>query len=137
MDGPFDYEAMDEWIIIQLDNIAERCVSQKTEDKRVDAMLTYIKDNYYKQITLENVAKHVFISYHYASKLFKRHTGKSFVEYLNYIRIEESKELCKNFRYRDHEIAAKVGVENVYYFSRLFKKYTGMSVTEYRKKYGK
>ncbi len=131
---PFDYAEMDEWLLLQVDNIAERCVPKRVDDKRVEAMLDYIGRNYNKDITLENVAKHALISYHYASKLFKQHTGKSFVEYLNYIRIEKAKELCSRYEYRDYEIAEKVGVDNIYYFSRLFKKYTGMSTTEFRRK---
>ena len=102
------------------------------KDARVAEMQKFAKENYKKNITLEDAAKHVLMSYHYASKLFKKETGRSFVDYVNYIRIEKAKELCRDIRYRDYEIAFMVGIENIYYFSRLFKKYTGMSVREYR-----
>lgn len=131
-DGKMNADDMNDWLVMQMDNIFERCLRNEKKDARVAEMQKFAKENYKKNITLEDAAKHVLMSYHYASKLFKKETGRSFVDYVNYIRIEKAKELCRDIRYRDYEIAFMVGIENIYYFSRLFKKYTGMSVREYR-----
>ncbi len=133
--GEANYAAMEEWLLMQMDIIFENRGHEKTgKDPRILEMKKFAEENYKRPITLEDAAKHVLMSYHYASKLFKKEVGKSFVDYVNYIRIEKAKEFCKDIRYRDYEIAFMVGIENVYYFSRLFKKYTGMSVREYRDK---
>ena len=113
-----------------------------TEVKGVAAMagnitneiVKYVNEHYMEQLTLDVIAKNMYVNYHHASKIFKKITGKSFLNYLNSIRIEKAKELCVTTRKKDYEIAKIVGIEDAYYFSRLFKRYVGMSVSEYRKK---
>jgi len=102
-------------------------------DQKISIMLKYIDENYAGQITLDDLAQLTFVSYNYASKIFKNAVGKSFLDYLNYVRIEKAKLLCKDLQYKDYEIGQLVGISNAYYFSKLFKKYVGATVTEYRK----
>jgi two-component system response regulator YesN len=64
--------------------------------------------------------------------MFKRETGKNFVDYLNDIRIEKAKELLKDISLKTYEVAEKVGIPDAHYFSRLFKKYVGITPTEFR-----
>jgi two-component system response regulator YesN len=97
-------------------------------------VIDYINENYYRQITLDNVAQQVYFSSYYVSRLFKKVLGKNFVEYLNEIRVEKAKELLKDVKYKAYEVADMVGIQNAHYFSKIFKKYTGMSPTKFREK---
>jgi len=94
--------------------------------------LKFIDENYSRQISLNDIAEHTFVSTYYISRLFKKELGKNFVEYLNEIRIKKSKELLKDLHFKTYEVAELVGITDAHYFSKLFKKYEGITPSEYR-----
>lgn len=94
--------------------------------------IQYITQNYNTPLTLEDTANHVHLNPSYFSTLFKQSCGSSFKEYLNYIRIEESKNLLTNTSYSIIDIAIAVGFENQSYFTKVFKKFTGLTPKQYR-----
>ncbi len=94
--------------------------------------IDFINHHYESNITLDDVAKEINMSYHYFSKFFKDSTGKNFVDYLTDLRIEKSKELLKNPANSIKEICYRVGYSDPNYFSKIFKKIIGMTPTEYR-----
>ena len=55
-----------------------------------------------------------------------------FVDYLNEVRIEKSKELLKDSNRKMYQISKAVGYDNPKYFFRIFKKKTGMTPEQYR-----
>lgn len=95
------------------------------------AML-YISEHFNMPLTLEEVADHVHLHPSYFSTLFKSSTGSSFKEYLNMVRIEESKRLLANTDFSIIDIAVATGFEDQSYFSKVFKKYTGLTPKQYR-----
>ncbi|SCY37092.1 response regulator transcription factor [Alkaliphilus peptidifermentans] len=92
----------------------------------------YIEKNYKENISLDDVAKEINMSYHYFSKFFKDSTGKNFVDYLTELRIEKSKKILKDTSINIKEICFEVGYSDPNYFSKIFKKITGMTPTDYR-----
>lgn len=94
--------------------------------------IRYISKNFQHVLTLDEVAGHVHLNASYFSTLFKQSTGSSFKEYLNLVRIEESKRLLANTDYSIIDIALAVGFEDQSYFSKVFKKYTGLTPKQYR-----
>lgn len=94
--------------------------------------VSYISKNYSGALTLEEVAGHVHLNPAYFSSIFKQSTGSSFKEYLNMVRIEESKRLLANTDYTIIDIAVAAGFEDQSYFCRVFKKYTGLTPRQYR-----
>jgi two-component system response regulator YesN len=94
--------------------------------------IDFINENYSKQITLNQVAEHIYLSPYYISRLFKKELGKNFSEFLIEVRIEKAKELLKDIQYKIYEIAELVGIQDAHYFSRIFKKYVNLSPSEYR-----
>jgi two-component system response regulator YesN len=97
----------------------------------------YIKDNYNKKITLDDIAGYVGISKYYFSVLFKKEQEITFSSYLNSVRIEKAKQLLKNPKTTINDIVDTIGFNDTQYFSKTFKKFTGMTVTEYRAKFEK
>lgn len=94
--------------------------------------IRYISKNFPRPLALEEVAGHVHLNPSYFSTLFKQSTGSSFKEYLNMVRIEESKRLLSNTDYSIIDIALATGFEDQSYFSKVFKKYTGLTPKQYR-----
>lgn len=58
--------------------------------------LLYIYEHFNSPLTLDEVADYVHLHPSYFSSMFKHSTGSSFKEYLNMVRIEESKRLLTN-----------------------------------------
>ena len=94
--------------------------------------IRYISKNYATDLTLPEVAEHVHLNPAYFSSLFKQSTGSSFKEYLNLVRVEESKRLLSNTDFSIMDIAQAVGFEDQSYFTKIFKKYTGLTPRQYR-----
>jgi two-component system response regulator YesN len=98
----------------------------------LEMAVTYIKENYNKPITLNDVSSEVMLNPSYFSKLFKESLGLSFNKYLTQYRINKAKELMVNPTLRIKEIAGMVGYENARYFIQVFKFYTGLSPSVYK-----
>lgn len=92
----------------------------------------YIRQNFQKNLSLEEVAQSAGISPYYFSKLFKEETGMNFTEYLTGLRIETAKQLLSNPKLSIKQVCVDSGYANPNYFSRIFKKWTGITPTEFR-----
>jgi two-component system response regulator YesN len=94
----------------------------------------YIEKYYWNpDLSLEDAAIELQISPAYISRLMKRETGFSFIEYLNRVRIKKATILMSDPSAKAFEVAERVGYRSQNYFSRAFKKVTGSSPTERRK----
>lgn len=98
----------------------------------VKKAMFYIAEKFNTPLTLEDVSDHVHLHPSYFSTVFKNTTGLSFKEYLNKVRIEESKILLQNTDFSIIDIAIAVGFEDQSYFSKVFKKYTGTTPRQFR-----
>lgn len=96
--------------------------------------LSYMEEHYEERLKLSDVADQIYVSQWHLSKLLNRHTGQSFSELLNHIRIEKAKDLLQKPSLRIGEIAETVGFLDMAHFSRVFKKLEGVSANEYRNK---
>ncbi|WP_041741769.1 helix-turn-helix domain-containing protein [Caldicellulosiruptor kronotskyensis] len=81
---------------------------------------------------LSDIAEVCGISPNYFCKIFKEETGKSFVDFLNELRINKAKELLLSTNLKSYEVAEKVGFSDYKYFSMIFKKYTGLSPRKFK-----
>ena len=107
-------------------------LSRKNINRQVfESAINYIYSNYNKNITLEDVAKHVYISPYYFSHGFKEYIGISFVEYLKRVRIEEAKKLLLTTDMSIRKICNRVGYSDPNYFSRVFKSVMGVSPSSF------
>jgi len=94
----------------------------------------YIREHLHDDITLADIAKAACTSTFYICKLFKRHTGVNFTEYVSRLRIEKACELLANPNLRISEIAYDIGFQSLTHFNRVFRKLTGEAPTAYREK---
>ena len=95
--------------------------------------IEYLKENYSKKVTIEELSNNFFLSKSYLSSLFKKATGSGVVEYLQHIRIERACELLTDTSLPITEISFQVGYTDYRFFNKSFKKITGVTAHEYRK----
>jgi len=84
-------------------------------------------------LSLESAAEELQISPGYLSRLMKRETGLSFVEYLNRIRVKKATQFLNDPAAKVFEVAERVGYRSQHYFSRAFRKAMGTPPSEYKK----
>lgn len=94
--------------------------------------MEYIKSNYNKKLTLDEIANHVFLSRSYISSIFKKETGNSLISYINHVRVEKSKGFLLDRSISLADIAGLCGFDDQSYFSKVFKKVVGVSPKKYR-----
>ena len=119
-----------------------RYIKERRENKNdtindIERAAHYFKDNYNKQISIEQYAEEHLMSVNWFIHNFKSVMKMSPMQYIISLRIAMAKGYLENSAKNIAEISNEVGYENALYFSRLFRKYTGMTPTEYRKKRGK
>ena len=101
-------------------------------DDVIERVQIYIQRNYQKDLTQDFIASLFYLNRSYLSTLFRQKTGMKFVDYLNDVRIEKSKEMLSGTSRKMYQISKAVGYDNPKYFFRIFKKKTGMTPEQYR-----
>lgn len=97
----------------------------------------YIHEHYKdKELSLRQVAEALHVSYGYLSTVFTKTFGENFKSYLVAVRIEKSRELLMEHKYKIYEIADLVGYGSSRYFTDAFKKRYGLSPADYLNKIG-
>lgn len=99
----------------------------------VKSAIKYIHENYMHALNLSEVSARVALSPAYFSRLFKRKTGMNFSDYLNHVRIEESKKFLIDSQHPLSEIALMVGFSDQSYYTKVFKKFTKVSPGGFKK----
>ena len=93
------------------------------DGERISSVLKYTFDNYADDIPIPAVAAIVHMTPTGFCKYFKKHTMKTYVEFLNEVRIEKACQLLLNKRGESiAEVGFKVGFNTIVHFNRVFKK---------------
>ena len=101
----------------------------------VNEIRKYLSNHYADKISLDLIAKNMYLSSAYISKIFKEETGEAPINYLIKLRLERARaQLEADTHESIKSISCSVGYDDVYYFSKLFKKYYGVSPANYRSK---
>ena len=101
----------------------------------MEQALCYIKDNYSKKISIEDIAKQAHLSSSHLFAVFKKQMSVSPISFLNNYRMSIAAELLQGTTKSISQIASEVGVDDSIYFNKMFKKHYQMSPTEYRNCY--
>lgn len=97
-----------------------------------DLIRDYIRQNYMKDISMQDAARMMNYSEAYFCKLFKQCFSCNFTSYLTRFRMEEAKKLLAEPTVNVKNVGEAVGYSDSNYFAKVFKRYTGSSPTEYR-----
>lgn len=101
-------------------------------NKTVNDVIDFLKENYYKDISLDDVSDKVAYTPTYINKILKSVLQKTFYDILTDIRIDKAKEFLSNSDLQINQIADSVGYVNVQSFIRMFKKTVGVTPGKYR-----
>lgn len=96
-------------------------------------IMTYLKEHYSEELTLDSVADQFHMSRTYISRLLKLYANQSFLKILIDIRMDVARKMIMEDKYKMYEIAERVGYNDFSYFIQAFKKKYGVTPNEYRK----
>jgi AraC-like DNA-binding protein len=101
-------------------------------NKRMSDVYTFIRENYFKAISLEKIAKIAKMSPFAFSRYFKKNCGAGFIEYLNRVRTNKACYLLRETEYAIHDIALECGFASISNFNKQFRKTEGISPRDFR-----
>tara|TARA_R110002073_G_scaffold30361_8_gene94779 strand:- start:242 stop:1114 length:873 start_codon:yes stop_codon:yes gene_type:complete len=104
-------------------------------DDRLKLLYYFIQDNYTHKITLSEVSSLLNMSSVSFNRFIKKRTGKTFVEYLNAVRVGYASQMLVEKDLGISEIAYKCGFNNIAHFNRVFKKSKGVTPSLYRENF--
>lgn len=99
----------------------------------ISCAVDYVRKNYARPITVNEVADYVGYSHSYFSNLFKKEMECGFRTYLNRVRIEKSKILLLSGKFTVPEICEITGFPDQSTFGKVFKQETGVTPGRFRK----
>ncbi|MCR8657018.1 response regulator [Paenibacillus endoradicis] len=123
------------WIRQELEKIIDWVVGirQKSKHVAVEKAILYMEEHYGRDLSQQEVARHVNMNVTYFSLLFKEQMELSYIKYLTKIRMKRAKELLMEGM-SIQEISEQVGYYHARHFTEVFKKYIGVTPGQYRMK---
>ena len=111
-------------------NKVERLLT--TENDYLKKATTFIKNNYHKNISVQNIADFIGINRTYLYRLFMKEFSISPKKYLFNYRFHVAADLLSNTDMTVSSIALHCGFNDVSAFCNQFRKYTGFTPKQYR-----
>ncbi|NOV01672.1 response regulator [Paenibacillus sp. LMG 31457] len=119
---------LQEWltgIVKDAAELMEQIAKQSKKVEIIDAQ-KYIRRHLGRKITLEEVADHLHLNPSYFSRLFKKETGETFIEYVTRVKMERAKEILNGSDKTLETVAQMLGYESKGYFVKVFKQHYGV-----------
>jgi len=102
------------------------------DDDKMKIIYEYVQKNFSEKITLDDVSKVALMSPVSFNRFIKKRTGKTFVNYLNDIRVGYAARWLVEKDSSISEIAFKTGFNNIANFNRIFKSLKKTTPSQYR-----
>ncbi|MFQ8878140.1 MAG: helix-turn-helix transcriptional regulator [Roseburia hominis] len=128
-------DALREWLCENCLKLQKQVQNERQDTTKsfVSKAIDYVKEHYADtDLGIETICGYLNVSAAYFSTVFKKETGKTFINYLTDYRMEEAVELLLTQNEKTYVIAEKVGYTDPNYFSYVFKKQFGMSPSKYK-----
>ena len=113
----------------------ERNIELNKDSKHVDIInkaRLRIRESLEEDLTIQDLAQELGVSYSSFRKLFKEHTGFAPALYQQNLKLQRAKELLSTTDESIKEIAYRLNFESPDYFSSKFKNQTGMKPSDFR-----
>lgn len=104
---------------------------------RIKKVHEYIYDNYGKKISLSEISNLINMSPVTFNRFIKKRTGRTFITYLNDVRISFAVQFLIDSNLSVSEIGYKCGFNNIANFNRIFKKSKKCTPREYKQEFAK
>jgi AraC family transcriptional regulator len=143
--GKYNSLEVDEMVIDLLEKMMEVLGSARTPASipdnlkqqhlvTIEEARNYILNHFNKNISLQQLAKHCFVSPFHFSRIFKTITGESPHQYLNSVRLTHAKVLLEETNTSVSDIAYECGFNSPEHFVTAFKKYHQFNPSAFRRK---
>lgn len=124
--------------ILKIKDVYLKIINSVNEKKKYSPMalltIKHIEENYYSNdLNINDISDKLEVTSSYLSKLLKKETGLSFIDYLTNIRIKKAMYIMEDPTIKIYDVAELVGYSNQHYFCRAFKRVVGFSPTEYKR----
>jgi two-component system, response regulator YesN len=130
---------LQDWMIEYFHSMIKASKENRETVYRTEVLeaIRYVSLHLDQKIGLDEVAGHLHLNSSYFSRLFKRETGETFIEYITRSKMERAKELLDGTAYSIGKICEMLGYDNQSYFIKTFKTLVGVTPLEYRGSAGK
>ncbi|MGI4805239.1 MAG: AraC family transcriptional regulator [Janthinobacterium lividum] len=110
----------------------------ENEGIRISNIYNYIMQHYNEPVTLEDVANTAYMTPQGFCRYFKKHTGHTFISFLNEVRINEACKKLTDYKFDSiSTVAYKCGFNSITNFNRVFRLIIGTSPKEYLDNYAR
>lgn len=124
-------------LICQSATVDTETKAEQNSNPLISRAIKYINLNISSELTIDMIAKEVFVSKYYLCRSFKKYLGISIMKYILNQRLTLAKEQLINSNNKCSDIAMSTGFSSFSYFCRVFREEEGISPTTYRKIHGK
>jgi AraC-like DNA-binding protein len=96
----------------------------------------YIRLNYTKALTTEEIARHCGYTEYYLTRKFAKETGMKLTDYIRAVRLDAARVMLLTSRKDIQQISEELQFGSRSYFDRVFRQEVGMSPRRYRETRG-
>ena len=125
------------YLLLILHYVEQECKAERSSarprNETVEQICAYLAANYPQKFSLTDVAARFYLSPYYLSRLFRRVTGQSIVDYINGRRIEAAQHLLETTDLNISAVAEQTGFASAAHFRRVFRETMGVGPLQYRK----
>ena len=122
--------------LIQCSAAAKASPAGKMKDFYIKEAISFVEQNYSRDITVEDIAAFCNLNRNYLGKLFREGTNQTLQHFLMHYRMNRAAELLKFSDMNVSEVGKMCGYPNQLHFSRAFKTIYGISPNHWREKNG-
>lgn len=115
-----------------LTNISFQRLDDFQNSEKIEQLYNFIKENFRNKIKLEEAAQLLNMSVVSFTRFIKQRTGKSFVDFVNEIRLGYATRLLIESNKSISEVCYECGFNNISNFNRIFKKKQDTTPSEFR-----
>jgi len=107
-------------------------VNPQMSHREIEAVKQYIYDHYKEELSIDILARLVYMAPSYLSAVFKKETGQNLSKFIKEYRMEKARDMLENTHMKIVNISESVGYPNVSYFCQSFREFYGVSPQKFR-----
>ncbi|HEX2609259.1 MAG TPA: helix-turn-helix domain-containing protein [Flavisolibacter sp.] len=115
------------------------CLCERSEvgigDQRLELVIQYMSRHFKEALSLKQAARMAGLSEIYFCRSFKQYSGRTFIEFLNELRVQHVSRMLTETTHSITEIALEAGFKNLSNFNRIFRSRQHLSPRQYREIY--
>lgn len=129
-----DITDIEQYLLRLLEQIQNDLNSLNHKGRIIFDVEKFILENYDKDLSINKIAEHVYLTPTYLCHLYKKTTGKTLNQFILEVKMNKAKRLITDTTLKISEIAERIGYTNHNYFTKAFTKYFGVNPSTFRNK---